>query len=134
MTAAFVSSYAHVKWQDIIDDKLPGASRDVRKKDLSLCSKKMPQYRSNYFTDDLSFTTALCFISRRMKIFLNVRVAWRHIKVLITRRVMGFRAGLPLGSRRSALVRESRQANENDNHSAGIRIRRGVLPSRLRAN
>lgn len=101
LTAAFVSLYIRIKWQDIMSNKLCGASRKIRKEDLPLSSKKTLQYRSNYFTDDLRFTTVLYFVSRRMKILLNVRVARRHVKVLITRRIMGFRASLPSGSRRA---------------------------------
>jgi len=113
-----------VKWQDIINDKLPRTSRKVREKDLSLSSKKIPHYRSNYFTDYLRFTTGIIFYISMYENLLE-RCTWRGgtLKVLITRRVMSFRASFPLGSRRPALVRESRQANENHNRPIGIRTR-----------
>jgi len=73
----------------------------------------------------------LYFISQRMKIFLN-GARGGTLKVLITRRVMGFRASFPLGSRSCASL--GKQTRTTTVWSEYEYEARRVAPSWLRAN
>jgi len=114
-----------VKWQDIINDKLPRASRKVREKDLSLSSKKIPHYRSNYFNDYLRFTTGIILYISTYDNLLE-RCTWWHVKSAYYKACNGFPREFPA---RLGLVRESRQANENDNRPVRIRSSRRAKPA-----